>query len=132
MKTLLAAMGLLILAGSSAHAQNALRGQWQVRFTPDYIGVMLVDGSGRVTFDSPKDDGRPARFIGYVKAVDDARAHIIDTDQIDVAHTHCSRPSSDILDCRTTRADGSKSGRYLLVRVGPGPDRLHAPIPPSR
>jgi hypothetical protein len=119
---------LLMLTASGAAAQNhPLQGQWQVRSTPTYTAVMIVDSDGRTIYDAPRDAGRPAKFFGYVKSVDDIRAHIVETNRTNVTHTHCTILSSDLLDCQTTREDGGKSPRYLMVRTGPGPDRLQAP-----
>lgn len=122
MRTLIAAV--LLLCALPAHAQN-LRGQWDVTLTdhPAYRGVVLIDAEGRVTFDAPNDNGRPAQFRGVAKATV-PRVHITITDRDTVTHLHCIIQSDDLMHCRSFLADGQVSNRMVLVRVGPGPHSL--------
>lgn len=122
MRTILTALALC-LAAATAEAASPLQGQWQISAAsaPDYVGMVLIDAEGRVTWDSPKDTGRPAYFRGYV-----ARAQpieIVFTNSIDVVHTHCTMLSADLLNCHNVRRQAPPVP-FVLTRVGPGPVSL--------
>lgn len=124
MKRLAALLGLLI-AGPVWAEGFALRGQWETRF-PDatYVAIVLIDGERRVTVDSPKDQGRPAKYVGYVVEATATNLVIHLTDRAGVVKTYCDIRTSDMLHCYNIRAAGSRSDNFLMVKVGPGPHRL--------
>ncbi len=131
MRSLLALIVVFGLLVTPADARDfALRGQWEPRF-PDttYVGIVLIDGERRVTWDSPKDQGQPAKYIGYVAEVTADRMMILLTNQVGVNKTYCDIRASDLLHCYILRAGGTRSDNFLMVRVGPGPATLirHAP-----
>lgn len=133
MRRLFILLGLLVLAGPGSAQGNVFQGQWQVRVPDDpaYIGTMLIDTDGRATWDSPKDSGRPAKFIGYVARAADPKAHVVFTNRTVVSHMHCLVQSSDLLSCYFFReADRQHSVAFNLVRIGSGPRKLHAATPP--
>lgn len=107
---------------------DGLSGRWNVRMPtePGYEGVILIDGQQRVIFDAPADNGRPAKFLGYVSFNDGSRIEMALTNRADVAHINCLAASSDMLHCHTVRGDKSSSAMYSLVRVGPAPANLAA------
>lgn len=110
---------------SPALAQTSLQGQWELRFPdPNYTGVVLIDREGRVTVDSPSDQGRPAKYFGYIAEASDASLVIHLTDRSGVVKTYCDIRSRDLLHCYAIRAAGSRSNNFLLVKVGPGPEHL--------
>lgn len=117
---------LLVLAMPAMAQDFPLRGQWNVTMpsNPNYVGVVLMDGQRRVTADSPNDSGRPARYLGYVRAADDLAVEMVLTDRVSVTKASCLRESSDLMRCHTTFADGKRSPAYILTRVGPGPAKL--------
>lgn len=134
MKTLLAALGLLVSTEAATAQSHPFWGQWQPRYpeNPGFVGVILIDREGRATWDSPTDPKTPYRFFGYVAENDGVRFRIAFTDRRSVAQVQCVIQASELLQCQTSRQNGTVSFPYALVRVGPGPDRLQAPTPPSR
>lgn len=118
---------LLALAAFPARAADAgLRGQWHITAAskPDYVGVVLIDADQRVTWDSPVDNDKPARYQGYVAKIDGTRIDIALTDRIVVVHLNCKIVTSDELHCVTLWKDGSVSAPYMLTRKAPGPKKL--------
>lgn len=115
----------LCLAALPAAAGD-LSGRWNVTSAarPDYEAVVLVDEQRRVTWDSPNDVGRPAKFLGYIRFNDVLRIEIVMTDRTKVVHIDCLAAASEILHCHTTFPDGKKSPLYALTRVGSAPSRL--------
>lgn len=127
MKRLALAVGLLIAAPALAE-EFPFRGQWEVRLpNSDYVAIMLVDEDRRVTWDAPKDQGKPAIYRGYVAERTGATMVIVLTNGAAVTRSYCEARSRDLLHCHTIRADGSRSNNYLMVKVGPGPHRLTQP-----
>ncbi len=124
MKRLALAAGLLF-AGPVWAGDFPYRGQWETRF-PDasYMAIVLIDGERRVTVDSPKDQGRPAKYMGYIADATDKRLVIHLTDRAGVVKTYCDIRTLDLLHCYNIRAAGSRSDNFLMVKVGPGPHRL--------
>lgn len=124
MRWLALAAGLMI-AGPVWAQEFAFRGQWETRWPdPNYVGIILIDGERRVTVDSPKDQGRPANYFGYVSEVKDTKLIFVVTDKSGVATTHCDIRSNDLLHCYVIRASGTRSPNFLMIKVGPGPHRL--------
>lgn len=125
MRTVLFLMALC-LAGPAAWASSPLQGQWRIaaETQPTYVGTVLIDQSGRATWDSPLDSGRPASFRGYVSRLDRPRLEITFTNGIRVTKAYCLIQSADLLHCHNVRADGSASDVFTLTRVGPGPVNL--------
>lgn len=106
-------------------AQTSLQGQWDIRTAdPSYKGNLLIDSEGRATYDAPMDNGRPAKFFGWVKRTDEMRAQIIVTNKDKVVVTHCIVQSADLLWCHTVRESGIISNGFAFVKVGPGPEHL--------
>jgi hypothetical protein len=118
------ALGLLIAL--PAWAEDFLfRGQWETQWpSGKYVGIVLIDGERRVTVDSPNDQGRPAKFFGYVSEMAGNKLAFIVTDRAGVAATHCDIRSNELLHCHNVRADGTRSVNFLMVKVGPGPEKL--------
>lgn len=113
---------ILCLCALPAAAQN-LQGQWDVTAPgfPSYQGIALIDAEGRVTIDSPVDNGRPAKFRGYIDRRETTGIKIVLTDGNKVPFFFCATETTDRLHCYASRPDGSKSTAMLLTRVGPGP-----------
>lgn len=131
MRTILA---IALLIAAPAWAQDAdLRGQWKVTVPsqPTYSGTVLVDAERRATWNSPLDNGRPAKYQGYIAGLDGPKVEILLTDRVGVAHVHCMIQSSDLMVCHTVRDDGVRTAAYVLTRIGRGPDKL-MPVLPSR
>lgn len=126
MRTILLALCLLV--ATPAIAQD-LRGQWNITAAhrPDYVGVVMIDSERRATWDAVVDEGRPAKFRGYVSRQDGPKVELLFTDGTQVVQAHCTMQSGDLWHCQNIRHDKSLSDPYLLTRVGPGPHRL---IPP--
>lgn len=103
-----------------------LAGQWHVTGAslPDYVGIVLIDPEGRVTWDSPVDGGRPARQRGYIVTIEGTRVDIALTDRVAVVHLNCKSVTSDELHCVTLWKDGSVSAPYVLTRKAAGPKKL--------
>ena len=116
----------LCLGSHAAWAASPLRGQWRIaaETQPTYVGMVLIDQSGRATWDSPLDSGKPASFRGYVSRLDRPRVELIFTNGIRVTRSYCLIQSADLLHCHNVRADGSTSDVFTLTRVGPGPTNL--------
>jgi hypothetical protein len=103
----------------------AFQGQWETRFpSGNYVGIVLIDSERRATWDSPKDQGRPAKYLGYVAEAKNDRMVLHFTDRAGVGKTFCEIRSSEMLHCHNIRPDGSRSDNFLMVKVGPGPHRL--------
>lgn len=117
---------LVCLAGAAEAQPASLQGQWTITSPrdPRYLGVVLVDAEGRATWDAPLDNGRPARFRGYVSKLDTTRAELTMTNGADVAKVHCIVQASELLECRVSRGDGSVSGSFVMTRAGDGPRNL--------
>lgn len=121
------AFALTALLLDRAFAEEcSLRGQWQLYRAdkPTYVAIVLIDAARRVTYDSPMDNGRPAKFRGYIAKLDEANVEIALTDQVGVAHMNCAIESSDLLHCTILRSDGVMSPRLLLTRRTAGPKSL--------
>lgn len=127
-KVLLTALCLIALTMATARAGD-LSGRWNVRMpiNAGYEGVVLIDGKQRATWDAPQDNGRPAKFLGYVQFNDGSRIELVLTNRTAVAHINCLVAAPDLLHCQTIRGDKSTSSLYSLVRVGPAPENLTAP-----
>ncbi|MGQ3300181.1 hypothetical protein [Reyranella sp.] len=126
-RALLVLIGLLAPVPSAFAQAHPLQGTWVVRLPtgPKYVGIVLVDGEGRTTFDSPQDWGRPAKFVGYVARMNglDTQFHL--TDKAAVIHMNCVAESAELLSCQVAHKDvGGTSKPFALVRVGPGPRKL--------
>lgn len=119
-------MALCLAALPAEGADFALRGQWSITTPriPDYQGVVLIDGQRRATWDSPQDHGRPARYLGYVRAADASRVEIMLTDRDSVRRVDCLIESSDLLHCHVVFANGRRSYMFALTRIGSGPASL--------
>lgn len=132
MRWIALAVGLLYAGPAVAQwaaADHPYRGQWGVTKpnSPRYQAVVLIDSAGRVTIDSPNEGGL---LIGYVNAIDGDNLHMIVTDRKkQVARSHCTALSRELMTCYTIRDDKSVSSGVTLVKVGPGPHRL---TPPAR
>lgn len=118
-------------AGVRSEEAFSLRGQWQpsASHLPAYVGVVLIDAEHRVTWDSPQDSGRPAKYKGYVAKIDGTRVDIALTDRAAVVHMNCKIQSSDLLHCVSLFRDGAVSPPYVLTRIGPGPKNLMSALP---
>lgn len=115
---------------SDARAQS-LRGHWEVRAPsiPDYVGIVLIDGAGRATWDSPNDRAKQATFIGYVARRDGPKVEMLFTNRVRVTRAHCVIQSADVLNCYNVYQSGAPSDGFMLVKIGPGPQNL---MPASR
>lgn len=122
-KTILAA-GLCLLAFPAA--AQGLRGQWDATSpnVANFTGTLLVDTERRVTYDSPQDGGRPAKYRGYIAQIDDMNVSAKLTNGDIVVQMNCAILSSDFLNCRATFPGGRKGDEFMLKRVGPGPRTL--------
>lgn len=121
------ALAGLLAAGPALAQSHPLQGTWVVRMPsgPKYIAIVLVDREGRATYESPKDSGRPARFIGYVAHMEGADVQFRLTDKSVVAHMDCALESTEFLSCQITRkVDNGTSAPFALVRVSDGPAKL--------
>lgn len=127
MKRLALAVGLLIASPVMAQ-EFPFRGQWEVRH-PDatYLGIVLIDGERRVTWDSPNDGGKPAIARGFAIEPTGGSLMLVLTNGAVVAKTYCDVRSSNLLHCHTARQSGMRSDNYMLVKTGPGPHRLTQP-----
>jgi hypothetical protein len=124
MRWLALAAGLMI-AGPVWAQDFAYRGQWEIRLPePGYIGVVLIDAEGRVTQDSPMDNGRPAQYRGYAQRKGGSEIVMHLTNGRTVSHFYCAASSSELMHCYAARPDNTRSREFLLVKVGPGPHRL--------
>jgi hypothetical protein len=123
----------LLMLGAPAYAADdcPLRGQWHVSATssPNYVGIVLIDAERRVTWDSPLDFDRPARFQGYIVTIDSTKVDIALTDRTKVVHLNCKIESSDLLHCITLYRDGSFSPPYEITRKASGPKKLMPVLP---
>lgn len=128
MKRLLALLGLVMSVPVQAQ-DFALRGQWEVRAPaiPAYKAAILVDAEARMTFDSPNDYGRPARFFGYVERIDKRQVQIIATNRAEVSKALCIVETNELLHCYAVRDDKSVSVGFMLLKIGPGPVKLAQP-----
>lgn len=127
MRIILSVAAALAFASPAIAAPDfALRGQWDISLStdPTYVGVVLIDSQSRVTVDSPKDYGRPAKFMGYVRAMTPSRLEMVLTDRNTVVTINCLMQSNDLLHCNTTLANGQRNPVFTLSRVGPGPTSL--------
>ncbi len=121
MRTLIAAV--LCLFSLPAAAQS-LQGQWGIEQpSRSGTGIVLIDAEGRVTWDVPNDNGRQAKFRGYVSKGEADGIKIVVTNGRDVSFVYCAHETADKLHCYASRTDG-KSAPFFLARVGPGPTRL--------
>jgi hypothetical protein len=123
---------LVALLFNPAQAATAdLQGQWHVSASsrPDYVGVVLIDAERRVTWDSPIDNGKPARYQGYIATIDGTRVDMALTNRVAVVHLNCKIASSDELHCVTLWKDGSVSEPYVLTRKAAGPKKLMPVLP---
>lgn len=124
MKQLALALGLFFALPAMAE-EFAFRGQWETRWpSGKYVGIVLIDSERRATWDSPQDQGRPAKYVGYVAKVTATDIEMHFTDKAGVGKSFCEIRSSEMLHCYNVRPDGSRSANFLLVKVGPGPHRL--------
>jgi hypothetical protein len=109
-----------------------IRGHWTVTMTadPTYLGAVLIDAEGRVTWDGVWDpqyriaNGMPpgagvARSRGYA-ITNASKVELIMTNSKIVERTHCILQSRDVMHC-TPRAHGPA---VILNRAGPGPQNL--------
>lgn len=127
MKRLALCAGLLIAGPVWAdNFQNfPYRGQWEVRSVdPNYVAIVLIDSERRATWDSPKDQGQPIKFVGHVFGFSDTHLSVHFTDRKVVSKMLCAILSSELLRCHILAANGSKSADFVLTKVGPGPHRL--------
>lgn len=127
MKRLALALGLIF--APAAHAEEfALRGQWETRWpSGKYVGIVLIDAERRATWDSPSDQGRVAKFVGYAAESSDSKIVLHMTDRDVVTKVHCDVRSLELLHCYVIRASGMRSDNFLMVKVGTGPHRLTQP-----
>lgn len=131
------AAGLVFAALPSAAQQPSLQGHWQATIAadPTFVGVVLIDGAGRVTWDAKWDrqyrisvgstevgDGN-AKWRGYVRHGTPTMELVL-TNGAKVDRMHCARQSSDLLHCYSFLSDGKPSAPTILTRVGPGPVSL--------
>lgn len=124
MKRLALCVGLLI-AGPVWAEEFPFKGQWEIRsVNPNYVAIVLIDGERRVTADAPSDQGRPAKFKGYVAEATGERLILHITDGRGVGKMHCDVRTREMLHCYNIRPNGDKSDNFLLVKTGPGPHRL--------
>lgn len=109
-------------------AADSLQGHWNITVPkhPAYVGTVLIDSQRRATWDAPVDNGRPARYLGYVSEADSMKLKILLTNRYAVIKCDCSIMSSDLLYCVNTGPQGHKSAPIILTRVGPGPRVLQA------
>lgn len=115
----------LVAATPALADEFPLRGQWEVRSNiPNYVGIVLIDSERRVTWDSPADQGKPAKYLGYVSEVTDDKIVLTLTDKVGVTKTHCDVRAAELLHCYAIRADNTRSANFLMVKVRPGPHRL--------
>lgn len=126
MRIFLVPMALIFALPAIAESEFGFRGQWQVTAAerPHYVAVILIDGQRRATWDSPSDNGRPAKFRGYVRAATETRLEMVMTDSKAVVTINCIIEASEMLRCQIAFADHSKSPAFALTRVGPGPISL--------
>lgn len=124
-----AALILALLLAFPAQAQWAsqLRGHWTITMAadPSFLGAVLIDSEGRITWDGVWDPAYRAnhgltpvapghaRSRGYVIA-SAAKAELVLTNSRDVERVHCIVQSSDLMQC---------SG-LTLTKVGQGPVNL--------
>lgn len=127
MRLLFAVLGLCL----GGDADNALQGQWRivVGSQPNYVGTVLVDAERRVTWDSPADYGKPAKFQGYVAVSDGEIVEFVLTNRSSVVRALCKLESSNLLHCYLAFKDRPQSPPFDLVRVGPGPAKLRSVLP---
>lgn len=124
MKRLALAAGLLIASPVMAQ-EFPYRGQWETQFpSGTYVGIVLIDSERRVTWDSPKDQGRPAQFLGWVAEVGTDKLVIHLTDKVGVVKTYCNIRTLELLHCYNILANGQRSANFLMQKTGPGPHRL--------
>lgn len=131
MRWIALAVGMLCAVPAAAQwsPEHPYRGQWGVTKpnSPRYQAILLIDSAGRVTIDSQNES---ATLIGYVSAVEGDVVRMIVTDRKkQVARSHCTALSRELMTCYTVRDDKSVSSGVTLVKVGPGPHRL---TPPAR
>lgn len=119
----------LALGLSQTVSAADLSGRWNItsRHIQAYEGFVLIDAERRVTWDSPADGGRPAKFMGYIKYSDASRAEMILTDKVAVVRVECVTEASNALACYAVYTNGTASVMFTLTRVGPTPARLTAP-----
>lgn len=107
---------LLGLLAAPAVGQS-LQGQWIVSGRPNYQGTMQVDAERRTTWESPDDNGRPARFRGVLAPdADPGFVETVMTDGRRVVRMRCTVKSVDVLLCRAHRED-AVSDPFWLTRV---------------
>lgn len=113
---------------------NGLQGQWDIDISPHdptYVAVVLIDAQHRATLDAKWfRDGKhgQAKSLGYV-TVAPPKVEIILTNRTVVERIVCKMLTSDSMQCRSIRQDGSFSVPSTMTRVGPGPASL---MPASR
>lgn len=113
-------MALACLVAGPALAQQPLQGYWSVSVPApgSYTGIVVIDADGRVTWDSPRDGGRPAKVRGYVAHSSGGRVHIVLGDGTNVTHVHCVDRTDFRLTCSVIRHDGSVADTVAtLTRV---------------
>lgn len=122
---------LCLVAFGAQAASASLQGQWHITAAskPNYVGVVLIDVERRVTWDSPVDNGRPARYQGYIARLDETRVEMVLTDRAVVVRLDCRIQSSELLHCVTHFANGTTSPPYEMTRRAEGPKRLMPVLP---
>ena len=117
----------LCLFGFPVGAQS-LQGQWHLAVprTPEYMGTVLIDDAGRITFEGVYRKINP-RFRGYIARKDSMEFRATLTDGAIVIDFSCSIQSSELLHCYIISGAAKIRGYDLiLTRVGPGPRNLAA------
>lgn len=135
-------MTALCLFALPAHGadESPLRGQWHSHMPsdPTHSGVILIDASGRVTYDAvwrrrnkagDLEDGIiKAQLRGYLEQRQLPRVEIVSTDGSRVGRLFCSRKNEALLHCHYILSSGAPSDLLVLTKVGPGPkDLMPAP-----
>lgn len=134
-RALIAALCLMAPIGPTEAAD--LRGQWSVTIPtdPTFSGAVLIDGSGRVTWDAVWDrqwrlsqgstepgDGK-AKWRGYLR-ITNPRIELILTNGAKVDRLYCTVQSSDLMHCYSFLSSGKPGAITILTRVGRGPTSL--------
>lgn len=125
MRMMLAALAFY-MGIDAVTAASVLQGHWRVVTTtmPNYVGIVLIDGENRATWDSPTDAGKPANYRGYIGRFEPPQVEIVFTNGANVARTYCLMQSSELMHCHNVKADGTPSEPFTLNRIGPGPASL--------
>lgn len=126
-KTIILALCFLVSTPSIAANAINVHGQWKIEVPsqPTYVGQVMIDAEQRATWASPRDTGKPARFVGYVATNNGAKVEIALTNGDNVARAHCTAESNDVMHCYLAFTDRPKiSAPFILRRSGPGPQKL--------